>query len=628
MSKEYPEVVCDCKLPDDCTLEVEIEFGQQKETYRQNGIKKDFFHIIEFKGKNSFLAAELSDFNNIFNIEKNPESFLPEISVPFKVKTCSKVCVSNNPECPIGNVYGDVAYDFGQSTSYNNKVAQVPQGVKPIGEVKNTFVGKVTPAKALDIPLVYTKQFRQFGAEVMNPFTVLADLFVDLWNDLDDEYAVSRLKHTQEYRLSIAECGHKPFEPKMYNASINNNILLNAGAFVYQKFGSRSVFDTKFYLILQQKTKIDLTIAFNEKTTGQNDVARKKLTAQKNQALGHNGSKPHSGWTKSGTELTTSSIKFEGSISKILGMDSKKWSAELKHEYSQLKKKKELSLLEKVNKGVDSFNRLLSTAPDKSPSKYKQQEYELAKFELIYPTIKVSGSREIALTKNNQVMPKYDVYLRGDPFFGFKFTFDMIQAFAAYFGINTIVTVIRERGTQSEGKVNRGEDGAFIGVQLDLTFNLSLNCGVKYKTESDGITKFDEKSSDVHLSFTMSCVTNIRGGFRYYGISGFFKAEAKVTAVVKAAWVPNGNGEIVFYHEGIKAYASVEYGVGIGKKETEENNDAGKFGHSKKNIKVEESTKPLDKEWIIHEPLSKEKSEYRWSIFSPSNESYGASEIW
>lgn len=69
MSKEYPEVVCDCKLPDDCTLEVEIEFGKQKETYRQNGIKR-FFHIIEFKGKNSFLAAELSDFNNIFNIEK------------------------------------------------------------------------------------------------------------------------------------------------------------------------------------------------------------------------------------------------------------------------------------------------------------------------------------------------------------------------------------------------------------------------------------------------------------------------------------------------------------------------------------------------------------------------------
>ncbi|MCB6145187.1 hypothetical protein LHK12_08590 [Providencia rettgeri] len=111
----------------------------------------------------------------------------------------------------------------------------------------------------------------------------------------------------------------------------------------------------------------------------------------------------------------------------------------------------------------------------------------------------------------------------------------------------------------------------------------------------------------------MSCVTNIRGGFRYYGISGFFKAEAKVTAVVKAAWVPNGNGEIVFYHEGIKAYASVEYGMGIGAQEEEESNGA--VGAKKTNIKIEETTKPLDKEWIIHEPLSKEKSQYRWLLF-------------
>lgn len=161
----------------------------------------------------------------------------------------------------------------------------------------------------------------------------------------------------------------------------------------------------------------------------------------------------------------------------------------------------------------------------------------------------------------------------------------------------------------------RGEDGAFIGAQLDLIFNLSLNCGVKYKTESDGVTKFDSKSSDVNLAFTMSCVTNIRGGFRYYGISGFFKAEAKVTAIVKAAWVPNGNGEIVFYHEGIKAYANVEYGVGIVKEETKKSEDVGTFGSEKTNIKVEETTKPLDKEWIIHEPLSKEKSQYRWLLF-------------
>ncbi|MEX5485165.1 hypothetical protein IC611_00890 [Proteus mirabilis] len=122
----------------------------------------------------------------------------------------------------------------------------------------------------------------------------------------------------------------------------------------------------------------------------------------------------------------------------------------------------------------------------------------------------------------------------------------MIQAFAAYFGINSIVTVIREKGTEDEEEVKRGEDGAFIGAQLDLIFNVSLNCGLKYKTDDEGITKFDQEGSGVELPFKISCETNIRGGFQYYGISGFFKAEAKIETTLKAGWAPSGNGEIVF----------------------------------------------------------------------------------
>ena len=40
---------------------------------------------------------------------------------------------------------------------------------------------------------------------------------------------------------------------------------------------------------------------------------------------------------------------------------------------------------------------------------------------------------------------------------------------------------------------------------------------------------------------------NIHAGFRYYGISCFVNAEAKVTTIVKVAWVPNANNEIVFF---------------------------------------------------------------------------------
>lgn len=596
MSKQYPEVVCDCQLPDNCTLEVDIEFGKQKEFYQQGYFNKNFYHIIDFNGMNSILIAEYRDYTHFFKYGKGKDDFLPELSVPLKVITKSKGCVSGNSDCPIGNVYGDISNGFSNSI---NKISH--SNVE--SEVRNTFIGKVTPQDKLDIPLVYTKQFCDFGIEEMNPFTALVELFAG--------YSSDDLKYVQKYTLSVAECGHKPFVPKWYNASVESNMLINTGAFIYHHFGNRSLFNTSFNLILQRKVNVQLTISFNEKTTGQNDVDRRKATAENNQALGKNNPKKDKGWTKSGTELITTSIKFEGSITKLLGMDSKKWSAELKHEYSKLKDKKELSVIEKVNKVVDNLNRLLSSAPDKKRSKYKQEEYELSKFELVYPVIKISGEREVALNKQNEIVPKCDFYMRGDPFFGFKLTFDMIQAFAAYYGINTIVSVIREQGTKNEEDVQKGKDGAFLGVQLDIIFDLSLACGVKYKTDDTGELKFDEASSAVNLAFGISCETNIRAGFRYYGVSGFFKAEAKVDAIFCAGWASDGSGDIVFYHDGIKAYASVEYGVGIAKEETQKNK--GFPGKKTVTFEVKESTKPLDEEWIIHEPLPKDKSPHRWS---------------
>lgn len=617
MSKKYPELVCDCNLPDDCTLEVDIEFGEQKEAYRQGYFNKNFYHIIEFKGMNSILLAEYRDYTHFFKFGKGVDDFLPELSIPLKVKTQAKMCVSNNNDCPIGNVYGDVSKGFVDNLPYGSDGHKITPHTNVVNEIKNTFIGKVTPQQALNVPLVYTKQFCDFGIEEMNPFTALSELFCD--------YSAADSRYVQKYKLSVAECGHKPFTPKWYNASIINNTVINTGEFIYQKFGNRDVFSTSFNLILQRKLSVQLTIAFNEKTTGQTDVARRKATTENNQVLGRNNPRKNKGWTKSGTELTTSSIKFEGSITKLLGMDSKKWSAELKHEYSTLKKKKELSVLERVNKVVDNFNRLLSSSPQKSASKYKQQEYELAKFELVYPTIKISGSREIALSKKNEIISKCEFYMRGDPFFGLKLTFDMIQAFAAYFAINSIVTVIREKGTQSEKTVQKGEDGAFIGAQLDLIFDISLLCGVKYKTDDEGELKFDTKSSHVNLAFGITCKTNIRGGFRYYGISGFFKAEAKVAAVFHAAWASDNSGDIVFYHDGIKAYASVEYGVSVAQ---EEKNEDGGFGSTKVSVEVKETTKPLDKEWIIHEALPEDKSKCRWSPVPRSHSSYGTSGSW
>ncbi|HCT9109113.1 TPA: hypothetical protein OUB95_002663 [Proteus mirabilis] len=624
MSKEYPEVVCDCQLPDDCTLEVEIEFGNQKETYRQKGFSKKFFHLIDFNGKYSTIVAEAFDFDHLLDSKKEPSSFLPEILVPLKVNAYSKMCVSNNPECPVGNLYGDIAYNSGEQLNYNSKLTQISTitNSRPVKVEKHSFIDNITPIKPMDTSLVYTKQLHGFGSEVIDPFEIFNQLLVDVWQDVNHGFSFERLRHVQKYQLSFSECGHKPLKKKMHDAAYAlapigtlYSQAIRTGKFLYETIGTKFIFDTTFYLVLQQETKIDLKISFKEKTEAQSDKERIKLTTANNEALGRNRSKPRSGWTKSGTELCKSSITLKGYISHTLGMDKIKWNYEKNHEYSKLKKKKDLSILEKINKGVDSFNKILSSVPDKSPNKYEKQEYDLVKFELIYPTIEASLERKLALIKNDQIKPKYEIYIGGKPFFGFKFTFDMIQAFAAYFGINSIVTVIREKGTEDEEEVKRGEDGAFIGAQLDLIFNVSLNCGLKYKTDDEGITKFDQEGSGVELPFKISCETNIRGGVQYYGISGFFKAEAKIETTLKAGWAPSGNGEIVFYHKGIKAYASVEYGIGIAK--ADDKKDQGFEPVNKKShLKVDVSDRPYDKEWIILDPLPKDKSTYRWQPFN------------
>ncbi|NRN30886.1 hypothetical protein HHJ84_22700, partial [Photorhabdus heterorhabditis subsp. aluminescens] len=95
----------------------------------------------------------------------------------------------------------------------------------------------------------------------------------------------------------------------------------------------------------------------------------------------------------------------------------------------------------------------------------------------------------------------------------------------------------------------------------------------------------------------------------YWAVEGYFKASAEIMAEVCVA-LDNSRKDkldLVFYHEGIKAKSNVAYGVGVGKeKEKNSGKIKGQQSTDKKNLQDE-----IEKEWILQEPLPKDKSKFR-----------------
>jgi hypothetical protein len=71
------------------------------------------------------------------------------------------------------------------------------------------------------------------------------------------------------------------------------------------------------------------------------------------------------------------------------------------------------------------------------------------------------------------------------------------------------------------------------------------------------------------------------------------------------------NMELVLYHDGITASASVKYGMGLGEEEKESNGDILKEESKQGQEKTEGEE---ERDWVFQKPLSKEESKYRISL--------------
>ncbi|WP_244922678.1 hypothetical protein [Xenorhabdus cabanillasii] len=190
---------------------------------------------------------------------------------------------------------------------------------------------------------------------------------------------------------------------------------------------------------------------------------------------------------------------------------------------------------------------------------------------------------------------------------GLELRADVLQIFAAYFKLDKIVAEIREAGETLEQEVKQDKNGAFYGVQLDLILSGNLNVMFGWESDNKGEWSF-KKDTVLEAGFGIRAETNIRGGVRYYAINGYFDASAQISAKVLVALESTEKSmELILYHDGIQASASVKYGVGIKakKNDDQELENTGELKHE---------DKPIEKDWIFQEPLPKEKSLYRISL--------------
>ncbi|MGS0629999.1 MULTISPECIES: hypothetical protein [Photorhabdus] len=534
-----------CGIPDSCTLEATIEFGEQKGVYRQEAFNKKFSHLVEFKPAN--------------NISKPVKLLLSSIS---------KSCISKNQDCPVGYVFDE-----------NGRV-----------------VIRFTPKQSYEGSLRYTKRCKNFDYSERNPITLLSSF-------LYREALLTDPRYNQIYRLSMAECDDKPFIP-VFSQQYMGIELINSRIKAMNDVitvGKRHLFSSSFTLILPRSVDVDIKISFDKSVQIQSDEKRKELMKTENKKSGY---KPdHSGWTKkTGKYVSNKGIKIEGSITATLGKDETKWSRELEQKFKEQTNK--IKVLSDIDRGIGKINYVLQNGGS--------NEYPLLGCKLTYPVISIKGKGCIKRMPSQKIIPQYEFEVKGSPLFGFKITLDLLQAFAAVYKVDTVLAKVRKEAAAQEVSVKQDGRGAYAKAELNIIFDFTIIAGFGFKTDETGEWGYDKKEAKLVGSITGK--TNIEVGVGFWGLSGYFKAEAmiKAEAYLGIDDTDPKKLDFILYHDGITAIASMGYAVQVGK--TDKKKGKPGIGNKTATSKKSEETKLKNEKWTIYPALSKKESTWRWSL--------------
>ncbi|MCL1031490.1 hypothetical protein [Serratia silvae] len=474
-----------------------------------------------------------------------------------KINVISKGCIGKHSDCPKGIIYDQY------------------------GQVYKTVVGNKT------YQLKYTEEKNQ--NELSSKYNIVSLItLVLLANFKQLPFAL--------YRFRVTECQGNP--------------LVKASPSSAVQVGTYTVSDSEIQIYPNYKLSMDVTIGLESEVKELTADERREIMRDSNQQSGKGDN--HTGWTRrTGKQSVQTGISINGSASVIYGNlpEIKKESDTLKKEFARYKNK--LSLLDHADKALSTVGKMFSTPKDGGG-------YPIFRSEFAYPKLKINGTHELAFSKQTT-----QPYLRGkvsvglDPLVGVKFTIDLIQAFAAQYGSQRFVEVLREAGAAGESGVKSGRNGAYLGAVFDLIVSGSLS--TKFSVETDENLELCYKADErLEGKLSIAADLTLRAGAKIGFISGYFKAGGGMKAEGCFGLLPeNKELYLVFYHNGVQAEYWVEYGIGEDKqpqnRPAPKRNDRGVVtGRTTTQVTTSDPFKGKNKKvWKIHKGLTKAESTYR-----------------
>ncbi|WP_196062884.1 MULTISPECIES: hypothetical protein [unclassified Serratia (in: enterobacteria)] len=483
--------------------------------------------------------------------------------LPLKLSLVGKSCVSHNPECPKGLIYspeqGRTLKTFTRgSTSYDvNYDTEQTHNLAKIDSVE--FISRY----------------------ILN------------------QGAVDWLPKSQ-YILRVGQCQGQPFVEKKLNFADGFKQLYNIAP-SDRLWTVISVYPNYTWVI-------NLTIAASEKVIEYSETELKAERRRQNSEAGMS-QRGTRGWTTLSKYSITDTLEAEGKLSYKLGQeDEYSFSQNLKANFT--KRAKELTILQDTMKAMDVVGKALSTG-EGTGTKYK-----ILDAEIMFPKLVISGGGELTEDdKTHQVYMKGKVSVSLKPLVGLQIKLDLLQAFAAWYGVASVTDIIRQQLAARENSVMSGKNGAYAGLEFNLiayvkafiTLAFESNVHKTWNWRVDG-------TNEVELELSLKA--NARAGVKFYCFEGAFVVEGTGTAVGIIAFdrTPQDRIEMIFYHKGIKVEVGASYSVGVAVDNKDKNgaNGSGRSAPSSvsKDIQAKKS-QGVNKEWIIHDELEKKNSTYR-----------------
>ncbi|ROP56313.1 hypothetical protein EDF81_3868 [Enterobacter sp. BIGb0383] len=499
----------------------------------------------------------------IINKDVNPLS--------IKLKLVGKGCISNNPECPKGVIY-DIS--------------------------KKDTLKSFTKAE-IDYDVNYDKS----KAKELNKDDAVSFLGKNiLGKDALDWIPANK------YILRVGQCQGESF--------VNGEINFVDGVKQILNISPRDRFMSIISIYPKYKWNVGVTIGLKQDVSELSDKTLIKEKRKENKDAGMEN-RDARGWTKLPRYSITDSLDIDGTISYEIGKEPPHdFSQKIKADFK--KRAKDLSLLQDTTRAIGLIGKSLST------NEGKGVQFKILDTEILYPKLSINGGAELTEDdKTNTVYMKGKLSVGLKPLAGIRVTLDLLQAFAAWYGVESVTDIIRQQLAAREKAVNEGKDGAYAGLKFNLIASGTINVALAFESGPDNAWDW-RVEGDNEVKFALSVEANARAGVTFTVIEGVFAIDASVEIFGKASaegivafdTTAQKRIEMIFYHNGVKLEvgASASAGISKGKGRAKATNGQRVSETTSTTGTAKQSYVDNKKEWILHDKLEKEKSKWRLSM--------------